>query len=79
LKTRKRKGKVYWYAQKREYGEPGSKELGLYSKLSRAEAETMLAAILQPINEGVGKPQLPVFRFKQFIEKIEEPVGISGS
>ena len=74
LKPRKRNGKVYWYAQWREYGEPKSKELGLCSKLSRAEAETMLAAILQPINEGVGKPQLPVFTFKEFIDSVYLPV-----
>jgi hypothetical protein len=70
LKPRKRNGKTYWYAQWREYGEPRSKELGLHSSLSRAEAETMLAAILQPINEGVGKPQLPVFTFKGFIDSV---------
>jgi integrase len=74
LKPRKRNGKTHWYAQWREYGEPRSKELGLYSSLSRAEAETMLAAILQPINEGVGKPQLPVFTFKAFIDSVYLPV-----
>ena len=74
LKPRKRNGKLYWYAQWREYGEPRSKELGLHSTLSRAEAETMLAAILQPINEGVGKPQLPVFTFKAFVDSTYLPV-----
>ncbi len=74
LKPRKRNGKTYWYAQWREYGEPRSKELGLYSSLSRAEAETMLAAILQPINQGVGKPQLPVFTFKGFVDSVYLPV-----
>lgn len=34
----------------------------------------MLAAILQPINEGVGKPQLPVFTFKQFVDSVYLPV-----
>jgi hypothetical protein len=34
----------------------------------------MLAAILQPINEGVGKPQLPVFTFKAFIDSVYLPV-----
>jgi len=74
LKPRKRNGKLYWYAQWREFGEPKSKELGFCSSLSRAEAETMLAAILQPINEGVGKPQLPVFTFKAFIDSVYLPV-----
>ncbi len=74
LKPRKRSGKVYWYAQWREFGEPRSKELGLCSAVSRAEAETMLAAILQPINEGIGKPQVPVFTFKTFIESVYLPV-----
>ncbi len=74
LKPRKRNGKLYWYAQWREYGEAKSKELGLHSTLSRADAETMLAAILQPINEGVGKPQLPVFTFKAFVNSTYLPV-----
>jgi integrase len=65
---------VYWYAQWREHGDPKSKELGLCSALSRAEAETMLAAILQPINEGVGRPQKPVWTFKGFIESVYLPV-----
>jgi len=34
----------------------------------------MLAAILQPINEGIGKPQRPVFTFKGFIESVYLPV-----
>lgn len=74
LKSRKRNGKSYWYAQWREYGSPKSKELGLCSQLSRAEAEAMLAAILQPINEGVGRPQVPVFTFREFVESIYLPV-----
>jgi len=34
----------------------------------------MLAAILQPINEGVGKPQLPAFTFKGFVDSVYLPV-----
>jgi integrase len=74
LKPRKRKGKVYWYAQWREMGQPKSRELGLYSKLSRAEAETMLAAILQPVNEAVGHTQAPVFTFRAFVTSVYLPV-----
>jgi len=74
LTPRKRNGKLYWYAQWREFGEAKSRELGLHSTLSRAEAETMLAAILQPINEGVGKPQRPVFTFRAFVDSVYLPV-----
>src|SRR4051812_38864472 len=74
LKPRKRDGKVYWYAQWRERGDPKSKELGLCSAISRAEAENMLAAILQPINEGIGRLQRPVFTFKAFIDSVYLPV-----
>jgi integrase len=34
----------------------------------------MLAAILQPINEGVGKPQRPVFTFRAFVDGVYLPV-----
>jgi hypothetical protein len=34
----------------------------------------MLATILQPINQGVGKPQLPVFTFKGFVDSVYLPV-----
>ena len=42
LKTRKRNGKNYWYAQWREEGKPKSKEIGLCSKMDRVKAEGIL-------------------------------------
>ncbi len=56
LKTRKRNGKNYWYAQWREDGKPKSKEIGLCSKMDRVKAEGILTEILKPINEGAENP-----------------------
>ncbi len=58
LKTRKRNGKNYWYAQWREEGETKiERNLGLCSKMSRISAEGMLKEILKPINEEAEKPR----------------------
>ncbi|MGH9628910.1 MAG: hypothetical protein ACRD7E_11345, partial [Bryobacteraceae bacterium] len=76
IKPRKRGGKTYWYAQWREDGSARSKELGLYSSMSRAQAEGILAEILQPINMAAGSKQVPVLKhtFGQFVEKVYLPV-----
>jgi len=70
LTPRKRSGKRYWYAQWRNNGQPKSKELGLCSQMSRAEADALLAEVLRPINAGVcgGAPQL--FTFESFIQSV---------
>ena len=74
VKPRKRKGRLYWYAQWRESGTCRSKELGLCSLMSRGEAEVTLAAILQPINVDAGLRIRPVYTFKQFVEVVYLPV-----
>ena len=76
VKPRKRGGKTYWYAQWREDGSPRSKELGLYSSMTRAQAEGILSEILQPINAAAGCKQVPVLKhtFGQFVEKVYLPV-----
>jgi integrase len=70
ITARKRNGKRYWYAQWRDNGQPKSKELGLCSQMSRAEADALLAEVLRPINAGVcgGTPQL--FTFESFIQSV---------
>ena len=76
VKPRKRGGKTYWYAQWREDGTPRSKELGLYSSMSRAQAEGILSEILQPINAAAGCKQGAVLKhtFGQFVDKVYLPV-----
>lgn len=76
VRPRKRGGKTYWYAQWREDGTPRSKELGLYSSMSRAQAEGILSEILQPINAAAGCKQGAVLKhtFGQFVEKVYLPV-----
>lgn len=74
LKPRKRKGKLYWYAQWKEGEQKKSKELGLCSKVPRADAEAILASILQPFNVGSGQKQMELFTFKSFLEKVYLPI-----
>jgi integrase len=70
LAPRKRNGKRYWYAQWRENGQPKSKELGLCSEVSRAEAEVLLADILRPVNAGVCGAAAPFHTFQSFVESV---------
>src|SRR4030095_16329699 len=74
LKTRKRKGRSYWYGQWREDGQCRSKEFGLCSQMSKGEAEAALAAILQPINVDAGLRTRPTYTFLRFIEEIYLPL-----
>ena len=74
LKTRKRNGKNYWYAQWREEGKPKSKEIGLCSKMDRVKAEGILTEILKPINEGAENPEKISWTFAKFCEVVYLPV-----
>ncbi len=74
LKTRKRNGKNYWYAQWREDGKPKSKEIGLCSKMDRVKAEGILTEILKPINEGAENPEKITWTFAKFCEVVYLPV-----
>jgi len=74
LKPRKRKGRLYWYAQWKEGGQKKSKELGLCSKVPRADAEALLASILRPINTELGHNTIELFTFKSFLEKVYLPI-----
>src|SRR5580704_16046684 len=76
LSKRKRNGRLYWYLQWREDGQPKSKELGLVSDITRANAEIMRAAIMEPINAGVVQTAKPAFTFEQFIEAVYLPVAL---
>ena len=74
LNPRKRKGKLYWYAQWREEGQKKSKVLGLCSKIGRADAEALLASIVRPINGENGQSRFELFTFKNFLEKVYLPI-----
>lgn len=74
LTTRKRNGKKYWLAQWREEGGHRTKELGLFSKISKIAAESMLQEILTPINDGVERKERAKTTFAQFVENVYIPV-----
>jgi integrase len=70
VKPRKRNGERYWYAQWRENGQPKSKELGLRSQLSPAQAEAALAEILRPINAGLCGAATQCYTFQSYVESV---------
>jgi integrase len=59
---------VYWDGSCRR-----SKVLGRCSQMSRGEAESILSAILQPINRGVARESRPVYTFEQFVDGVYLP------
>jgi len=42
--------------------------IGPCADVTKGQAETMLAQILQPINAEAGRPSIPAFTFKQYVE-----------
>jgi integrase len=62
-----------WVAQWWENGGRRSKVLGRCAKMTQGEAETILAAILRPINEGTAAEVRPVYTFGQFVELVYLP------
>jgi integrase len=56
-----------WVAQWSELGGKRSKVLGRFADLSKSQAETMLAQILQPINEKAGHHAPAIYTFGQYV------------
>src|SRR5690349_3462341 len=63
-----------WVAQWWESGTRRNKTLGLVSEVSRSQAETMLAAIVRPLNEGAGHGSTkPLHTLASFVENVYIP------
>lgn len=75
LSQRKRNGRLYWYLQWREDGQARSKEIGICSEISRAQAEVIRAEVIGPINKGILKPAKPIYTLEKFIAKVYLPVS----
>ena len=73
LGVRKHSGVRVWVAQWWENGARRSKVLGRCAQMSRSQAETQLAAILRPINEGTAPVTRPVLTFGEFVEEVYFP------
>lgn len=75
IRARKHGRVKVWVAQWREGGEPRTKVLGPCADVTKGQAETMLAQILQPINAEAGRPSIPAFTFKQYVEHTYLPAA----
>ena len=73
LSARKHGRVRVWVAQWWENGARHSKVLGRCVQISRSEAQTILAAILRPINEGRAPAVRPALTFDQFIQQVYLP------
>jgi integrase len=62
-----------WVACWWEDGSRRSKVLGRCSQMGKGEAETILSAILHPINSGVTQMAKPVYTLEQFIKEVYLP------
>ncbi len=75
LSQRKRNGRLFWYLQWRESGQPKSKEIGPCAEVTRAQAEVVRAGVMEPINKGLLMPARPVYTFESFIKAVYLPVS----
>jgi integrase len=73
LQIRKHGRHRVWVACYWEGGGRRSKVLGRCSQMGKGEAESILSAILQPINKGVAREPKPVYTFEQFVESVYLP------
>ena len=78
LQARKHGRHRVWVAFWWEDGSRRSKVLGLCSKMTKGEAESAMAAILHPINEGTARGPRQVHTFGQFVEDVYLPHGRRG-
>jgi integrase len=69
-------GRKVWYAQWRQDGGRRTKILGPCSRMSRAEATSALAQIVEPLNRAAGlfKPGAHSLTFKDYVEREYLPV-----
>lgn len=73
LSARKHVRARVWVAQWWENSTRRSKVLGRCVQMSQSEAQTALAAILRPINEGTAPATLPALTFEEFIDQVYLP------
>jgi integrase len=73
LQNRKHGRHRMWVACWWEDGSRRSKVLGRCSQMGKGEAETILSAILHPINSSVTLLAKPVYTFEQFIKEVYLP------
>src|SRR5690349_4704365 len=73
LQERKHGKHRVWVASWWEDGSRRSKVLGRCWKMSKAEAESALSAMLRDINSGVTQMAKPVYTFKEFVDGVYLP------
>lgn len=69
LRPRKHGRVKKWVAQWWENGSRRSKVIGLCAQMTQSQAETILAGMLKPINEGTAPVVATVKNFKAFVEQ----------
>src|SRR5712691_9285664 len=75
LQVRKHGRHRVWVACWWEEGGRRSKVLGRCSQMAKGEAESILSAILQPVNNGAAKGPKRLYTFEQFVGEVYLPFG----
>src|SRR5690348_9087679 len=73
LQIRKHGRHRVWVACYWEGGGRRSKVLGRCAQMGKGEAESILSAILQPINTGMVQGQKPLYTFEQYVNLVYLP------
>ncbi len=63
-----------WVGQWWDNGHKKSKVLGKCSEVSKGQAEALLVAILQPLNQVAGLRQAPVYTFERYVKSVFLPL-----
>ncbi len=73
VRPRKHGRHKVWVGQWWEQGQRKSRVLGRCADMPKSEAESRLAVILKPFNEGAGQSQKPIYTFGVYLEEIFLP------
>ena len=74
VRTRKHGRSKVWVAQWWDRGAKKSKVLGRCSEISKAQADIMMAEILEPLNEKARQQITPIYTFRRYMNEVFLPV-----
>jgi hypothetical protein len=74
IRPRKYRKTKVWVAQWWDNGQKKSKVIGRFADMLKCEAETHMASILKPVNEGAGRAEKPAYTFGSYMEEVFLPL-----
>jgi integrase len=74
IRPRKHGKTRVWVGQWWDHGQKRSKVLGRVADMPKSEAEKEMTCILEPLNEGAGRVQRPIYTFAGYLEDVFLPL-----